>query len=260
VYLIFTLNKVFMKNIGLILFLSFVTVFGLTAQTVDEILSKYYENVGGKEAWKELQATRTIAKVRTQGLELPAVLIQTKDGKQKVSINFQGMEIVQPCFDGQVGWQTNFMTMKAEKMESEDNEIMKSSTEDFPDAFLEYAEKGYSLTLEGIETVEGTDCFKLMLTKKPLIVDGKEEPNINYWYFEKENFVPILYKSSIPKGPAKGMMTETVLSDYQEINGLLFPFTIEQKVNGTLQATISVEKIELNPTIDQTIFSFPADK
>jgi outer membrane lipoprotein-sorting protein len=232
----------------------------LSAQSVDEILSKYYENTGGKDAWAKVEATRTTAKIKAQGMEFPATMVQTATGKQKVSFSFQGMEIVQPCFDGENGWQTNFMTMKAEKMEAEDNAIMKQSSEDFPDAFLKYKEKGYSLTMEGSETVEGTDCFKLKLIKKPYIIDGKEEENVTYYFFEKENYVPILTKSVVPKGPGKGMMSETVLSDYQDVNGLLFPFTIEQKFNGATQAAITMEKVEINPVIDNSIFNFPVDK
>jgi hypothetical protein len=250
-HIFFTLGIFFLSSAG--------STF-LSAQSVEDILTKYYENTGGKDAWAKVEATRTIAKIKAQGMEFPATMVQTTTGKQKVSFSFQGMEIVQPCFDGEAGWQTNFMTMKAEKMEAEDNAIMKQSAEDFPDAFLRYKERGYALSLEGSETVEGTDCFKLKMTKKPYIIDGKEEENVTYYFFEKENYVPILTKSVVPKGPGKGMMSETVLSDYQDVNGLLFPFTIEQKFNGVLQAAITTEKVEINPAIDPSIFNFPADK
>lgn len=233
---------------------------GLNAQSVDDILTRYYENTGGKAAWAAIKATKMTAKVKTQGLDLPAVMLQKAPNKQKVTISFQGLEIVQPAFDGTTGWQTNFMTMAAEKMEAEDNELMKAQSEDFPDAFLKYKEKGYTLTLEGEESIEGTDCFKLKMTKKPMVIDGKEEDNITYYFFEKENFVPILTKSVVPKGPGKGMTSETYLSDYQEVNGLLFPFTIEQKFSGQTQATINVEKIEINPDIDDKVFAFPDSK
>jgi outer membrane lipoprotein-sorting protein len=238
----------------------FLSACGLNAQSVDEIIAKYYENTGGKEAWASIKSTRMTAKVKAQGLDLPAVMLQKAPNKQKVTISFQGLEIVQPAFDGKTGWQTNFMTMAAEKMEAEDNELMKQQSEDFPDAFLRYKEKGYSMALEGEESIEGTDCFKIKLTKKPVMIDGKEEDNIVYYYFEKENYVPILTKSVVPKGPGKGMTSETFFSDYQEVNGLLFPFTMEQKFSGQTQATINVEKIEINPDIDDKVFAFPDGK
>ncbi|MBK9150971.1 MAG: outer membrane lipoprotein-sorting protein [Saprospiraceae bacterium] len=251
-----------MKTIRQILFsgiilLSFQVVH---AQTADEILNKYYENTGGRAAWEKVKSTRSTAKVKTQGMDLNATMVQKAPNKQRVSFTFQGLEFVQPAFDGKTGWQTNFMTMAPEKMEAEDSEILKVSAEDFPDAFLKYKEKGYTLSLDGEETIEGTECFKLKLTKKPIKVDGKEEDNITYYYFEKENYVPIMQKSVMPKGPAKGMTTETYMSDYQEVNGLLFPFTMEQKFAGQTAVTISIEKIEINPEIDDKIFMFPDGK
>ncbi len=236
------------------------TVSILAAQTVDEILNKYYENIGGKEAWKKITSVKSTAKVSAQGMEFPATMLQKAPNKQKLSIFFQGMEIVQPAFDGTTGWQTNFMTMAAEKMEAEDNEIAKIQSEDFPDAFMKYKERGYTLTLEGSETIEGTDCFKLKMTKKPIKVNGVEQENIIHYFFEKENYVPILIRSVVPKGEAKGMIQDVVYSDYQEVDGLFFPFTIASKFNGQTQATIMMESIEINPEIDDQVFAFPEDK
>jgi outer membrane lipoprotein-sorting protein len=228
----------------------------LNAQTVDEIINKYYENTGGREAWSKITTIKSIAKVKTQGLELPAIML-SKPMKQKMSFTFQGITIVQPAFDGTTGWQTNFMTMKAEKMEAEDNEITKAEVEDFPDAFLSYKSKGYALELQGSETVEGTDCYKIKLTKKPIMIDGKEEENSSVYFFDKDNYVPIMTKSVIKKGPAKGKTSESLMSDYQEVSGVMMPFSIAQKFDGQLQASIMIEKIEVNVPIDDKEFTFP---
>ena len=110
------------------------------------------------------------------------VMLQKSPNKQKMTMTFQGKDIVQPSFDGNEGWNTNFMTMKPEKMEAEDSEIMKQDT-DFPDAFWNFKDKGYSIALEGEESVEGVACHKIKLTKKPVKVDGKEEENFSYYFF-----------------------------------------------------------------------------
>ncbi len=228
----------------------------LYAQTADEIINKYYENTGGREAWSKITSMRSTGKIKAQGMEFPAVML-TKPMKQKISFTFQGMNIVQPAFDGTTGWATNFMTMKAEKMEAEDNEITKAEVADFPDPFLRYKEKGYTVELQGNETVEGTDCFKIKLTKKPIIIDGKEEENATVYFFDKENFVPIMTRSVIKKGPAKGKTAEATMSDYQEVNGLMVPFTMDQKFEGQTQASISISQIEFNVVIDDKEFAFP---
>lgn len=228
------------------------------AQTVDQILDKYFENIGGRKAIGEIKSMKMTAKVKTQGMEFPCVML-SKGKKQKISFTFQGLEMTQPCFDGEIGWQTNFMNMKAEKMEAEDSEILRSQFEDFPDAFLKYKEKGYKLELQGSETVEGTDCFKMKLTKKPYVIDGKEEENATIYFFDKESYVPIVTKTLAPKGPAKGKYSETVLSDYQEVNGVMLPFSLQQKFDGQVMANIEIEKIEVNIDIDDKVFVFPGE-
>ncbi|MFZ1705570.1 MAG: outer membrane lipoprotein-sorting protein [Saprospiraceae bacterium] len=228
------------------------------AQTADEILIKYFESIGGRDAVSSITSMKMTGKVKTQGMEFPCVML-SKGKKQKISFTFQGIEMTQPCFDGEIGWQTNFMNMKAEKMEAEDSEILKSQFEDFPDPFLKYKEKGYVLEVLGSETVEGTDCFKLKLTKQPILIDGKEEENATTYFFDKENYVPIVTKSLIPKGPGKGKFSETVLSDYQETNGVMMPFSLEQKFDGQTMAHIEIEKIEMNVDIDDKVFVFPGE-
>lgn len=228
----------------------------LSAQTADDVINKYFENTGGRDAWSKVTSMKSTATVKAQGMEFPAVML-SKPMKQKIAITFQGLTIVQPAFDGEIGWQTNFMTMKAEKMEAEDNAITKAEVADFPDALLRYKEKGYTVELQGSETVEGSDCHKIKLTKKPVIVDGKEEENSTIYFFDKENHVPIMTRSLIKKGPAKGKTTETVMSDYQEVNGLMMPFTMDQKFDGNTQASIAVKTIELNVAIDDSEFKFP---
>jgi outer membrane lipoprotein-sorting protein len=228
----------------------------LSAQTAESIIEKYMENTGGREAWSKITSMKSIGSVKAQGLDFPTVML-SKGNKQKLTFTFQGKEIVQPAFDGQEGWQTNFMTMKAEKMEAEDSEMLKAEYADFPEVFLKYKEKGYTAELQGSETIEGTDCFKVKLTKKPIKIDGQDVENASFYFFDKENYVPILVKSEIKKGLAKGKFSETYMSDYQETNGLILPFSMDQKFEGQVQASIKMNTIEFNVEIDDKVFSFP---
>ncbi|MGB4838695.1 MAG: outer membrane lipoprotein-sorting protein, partial [Saprospiraceae bacterium] len=97
----------------------------------------------------------------------------------------------------------------------------------------------------------------IKLTKKPIMIDGKEEENSSVYFFDKDNYVPIMTKSVIKKGPAKGKTSESLMSDYQEVSGVMMPFSIAQKFDGQLQASIMIEKIEVNVPIDDKEFTFP---
>ncbi|MFN3850326.1 MAG: outer membrane lipoprotein-sorting protein [Spirosomataceae bacterium] len=228
------------------------------AQTADEIVDKYLQVTGSAAKWAELKTVKMIAKGKQGGMEFPIVSLQKAPNLSKQSINFQGKDIVINAFDGKEMWKTSFMTMKAEKGEAEDSENAAKSL-DFPDPFLDYKAKGYKIALEGEEKVEGTDCYKIKLTKKPIKVDGKEEEDFSYYFFDKENGVVIMNRSVGKKGQMKDIAVETLMSDYQEVNGLYFPFTVSQKVNGQVVFTMVMEKLEMNVPIDNKEFAFPTN-
>ena len=87
--------------------------YSINAQTVDEIISNYFENTGGVENWEKIEGIKMSAKVNQGGMEIPIEIVQLKNGKMMTTINFQGQSIKQGVFDGEVLWSTNFMTQKA---------------------------------------------------------------------------------------------------------------------------------------------------
>lgn len=230
------------------------------AQTADEILNRYFENTGGISRWKALKGIKMSASANQGGMEIPITQYQMADGRQAVVINFQGKEIKQQVFDGTNLWSHNFMTMKAEKSDAETTSNFKQTIGDFPDPFLDYKSKGYKVELLGKETIEGSECFKIKLTKKPIMVDGKSKESITFYYFDANDFVPIMTESEIHTGQAKGMIAQSKLSDYTEVNGMMFPFSLSEGVKGSGSQGLQIKNIELNPTADAAVFKFPTDK
>jgi len=226
-------------------------------QTVDNILAKYYENSGGKARWDSLKSVRMTGQVSVQGMEIPVTIIQTAAGQQKVSIKFQGQEITQVAFDGEKGWNTDFMTQKAEKMSAEANANTKQQVLDFPDAFHNYREKGYLAQLEENEMIEGKEALKVKLIKKPVKLDGQEQENVVYYFFDPENYLPIAMRNTSLSGQTKGASVETLLDDYRQVQGLLFPFSSKISYNGQPGEAIQIENIETNVTINPLLFAFP---
>ncbi len=226
------------------------------AQTADDVINKYFESTGGVDAWKKLTSIKMTGKANQGGMEFPFTSLQKAPNKQKQFIDFQGKTIVVSCFDGKQQWAMNFMNMKPEKAESEDSDNAQKEL-DFPDAFLDYKAKGYTATLEGEEKLEGADCYKIKLTKKPMMVEGKETENSNYYFFDKDNGAMIMQRMVAKKGPQKGVAIDVFMSDYQEVNGVFMPFSIDQKMNGQTAFSIKVEKAEANAEVADSEFTFP---
>ncbi len=244
-----------LQNLLLVAIVSLLTI-SINAQSVDEIVGNYLENTGGAENWENVKGVRMNASINQMGMEIPIEMVQLKD-KMYTKISIQGQEIKQAVFDGETLWSTNFMSMKAEKSDQEDVDNVKNELAEYPDPFLNYKDKGFTVELMGTETVEGSDVFKIKLTKKPMVVDGEEVPNVSIYYFDSENFVPIMVHEEVMSGPGKGMIMESKMSDYQEVEGLYFPFSMTQGVKDQPGQPITIESIELNPSIDDSEFNFP---
>lgn len=248
-----------MKTIKLLMMaMAFAFVGTTQAQTADEIIANYFENTGGEDAWGKIESAKYIGKANMGGMEFPYEQLKTRDGKEMIAADVQGMKFYQNVYNGQDLWGTNQMSMQAEKMDAETTSNFKYETEHFPNDFYNYKEKGYTVELVGNETIEGTDTFKIKLNKLPLTVEGKEVEYAVYYYFDKDNFVPIVAEREMMSGPGKGMTMVQKFSDYEEIEGVYFPMSINIGVKGQPGGQeLTVEKIELNPEITDEMFAFP---
>lgn len=228
--------------------------------SVDEIIEGYLENIGGEDALKAMKGLKMKAMVNQGGMEIPLEIVQMTDGKQYTKITFQGMEIMQGVYDGETLWSTNFQSMKAEKSDQESTDNFKLEINDFPDSFLDYKEKGYTAELMGTETIDGAETYKVKLVKEPIKVDGKEQEDVSYYYFDTEAFVPLAVDSEIKSGPQAGSVGRMTMSDYQEVDGIYFPFAMTQGIKDGPAQPITFEEMWLNPEVDPAIFAFPTSE
>ena len=96
---------------------------------------------------------------------------------------------------------------------------------------------------------------KVKLTKKPFTINGEETPNITYYYFDSESFVPIMTEQEVPSGPQKGQVVKTPLSDYDEVDGVYFPFTTSMQ-----GMPMTYTEIVINPEVTDADFAKPAEE
>ena len=247
-----------MKKLNYLLLTAFALLISTSfnAQTVDEIIENYIENTGGAENWQKVKSIKMNMSINQMGMDIPIEQYSSAE-RTYTKYSLQGQEIMQGVFDGKTLWSTNFMSMKAEKSNKDDIENVKNALNEFPDPFLNYKEKGFTAELMGTETLEGSDVFKVKLTKKPNLVDGEEVPNVTIYYFDAENFVPIMTHQEMTEGPAKGTIMEGKMSDYQEVDGLYMPFSMTQGIKDQPGQAVIIKSIEINTVVDDSNFKFP---
>jgi len=153
-------------------------------------------------------------------------------------------------YDGKTGWQLNpFEGRREAELLSEDD--MKGLVEeaDIDGPLVDYAQKGHKAELVGHDDVEGTDCYKIKLTLK--------NGDIRYTYLDTDSLMEIKLESQTM---IRGAMQEgeTYFGDYEKVDGMYEPFAIEsgQKGNPDRQK-LTVEKVEFNVPVDDSIFVMP---
>lgn len=232
----------------MLLFFAVCGAFALNAQSVEAVLTQYFANTGGLDNWHNLTTTRMEAKMAMQGMEFPGTVISKKPNKQRVEVNIQGMRIVQ-AYDGETAWWINPFASGEEAQPMPDEMSEQLTNQEFESPFLDYEAKGNQVEYEGTGEVEGAAAHILKLTKK--------NGDVEYHYFDAEHFVLIMSKTPIKTGPMKGQFAETYFSDFQEVDGMIFPFYMEVKMDGQSVQKMTFTSITTNEEYEDGRFAFP---
>ena len=114
---------------------------------------------------------------------------------------------------------------------------------------VDWQAKGHTVELLGKETVAGQDAFKLKVT----LENGTER----YDYLDAESLL-LIRTESMREFRDRTIEVETTFGDYRAVGGVLFPHVITSGAKGKPHVLeVVVEKIELNPPLDDTRFTMP---
>jgi outer membrane lipoprotein-sorting protein len=245
-----------MKKAALLPVILLFTVQVFQAQTVDDVLKKYFDSVGGIDKWKNMTSLRMTGNlVMTQG-EFPFTLYRKIPNKFKIVINIMGQEIVPQAYDGDTGWMINpFAGGEGPQKLSEDQTSVLSEESEFEDPFIDYQAKGFIASYEGTGIAGGVQCNIIKLIKHQGM-EGKEMSS--YYYFDIQSSLQIMIKQATPQ--TMGQEVEIYMSDYQETgDGFLMPFVLDTQLDGQSIQKLNFSAIAVNEDIADDIFKFPGD-
>jgi outer membrane lipoprotein-sorting protein len=235
------------------LLLAGLTAAAVQAQTADEIINKHLTARGGKDKIKAVQSARMTGKmVMGQGMEAPVTMELARPNKMRMEFTIQGMTGVQ-AFDGKGGWSVMPFMGKTEPEAMSADDIKQAEDQaDMDGLLVDYKEKGHQVEYAGKEEVEGTSAHKLKVTKK-----NGDVVNV---YIDAESFMDIKESGKV-KIRGQEVESETTYGDFKTVEGLIFPFSIEQKPKGAPAGmTITISKLEINPSLEASRFAMPAAK
>ena len=228
---------------------------GAHATTTDELIAK---NIAARGGADRLAAIKTL-KMRGQlvaggGFKLAYAELLKRPDKIRDEASMQGLTQVQ-AWDGQRGWSIQpFGGRKDPIPMSADDARELAEGADIDGAWIDAAAKGNTVTYLGTEDVDGTNAHKLQVQLK----DG----NTLVVYLDPDAYLPI---REIARRTVRGtqQVTQTDFGDYEQVNGVYFPFAITSGPKGgtpdqMMQITIS--KAEANVPVEDALFAFPEKK
>src|SRR6266566_2586372 len=222
-----------------------------SAQTVDEIIRKAIDARGGIDKIKAVESERITGRVAfSEGLEGTVVLELERPHKLYFDSTVEGQKVLR-AYDGKsAGWTVNPFTENKNVVEMSADELKEMPDEaDLDGPLVDYKSKGFRVELVGKEDSDGKAVYRLKVTTKSgevrsYLVDGATFLTTKWVGTRKVGNEPFPW--------------ESVLSDYREVQGLKFPFKIDQGSPGTeYKQTLTIDKVEINPKINESHFAKP---
>ncbi|KIC95297.1 hypothetical protein [Flavihumibacter solisilvae] len=230
-------------------------LFAAQAQSVDDVVSKYEDALGGREKLNNIQSVYMEGvSVAQNGNEITSKMTKVNKKLMRTEINF-GMGSFAMLVTDKAGWMKNprnggnFEPMGAERVTALQPEL------DCAGPLVNYAAKGHIAELLGKENVDGTELFKIRLTLNTGSV-------ITYYIDPATYYV----RREVRKGGGMGRRggqggqggnnaeaeVVTEFADYQKTtDGFVFPFSVKRSGMG---GSTTYEKIEVNHPVDPSLF------
>ena len=225
----------------------------LRSQSVDTIIARYQQRLGGAERIQAIQSLRRSGKFYGGGgFEAQVKNESKRPNKVREEFAFGGMVGVN-AYDGKTGWKIEPWQGKKDAESLSDDEL-KGIVEDaeFDDPLLNYQKEGNKVELIGTDQIEGTPVFKVKAT---LASNG----DVRTYYLDQDSYVPIKYEvMRLVRGAEREFEVE--LGDYKDVNGVLFPFAVATGAKGSSSANkaqYAWDRIQANVPIDDNAFAKP---
>jgi hypothetical protein len=236
-----------MKTIGQLLLLITVLFSSLSvySQTVDEIISKHLDAVGGKEKLTGVTSVHmegTVDVMGTSGTTKSTIL----NGKGSRTESEIGGQQVVNVYTDKGGWQINQFAGMTDPQAMTDDQFKAGEDQIYIDPFLDYAARGGKAELVGQEKVGTVSAHKIKYTNK----DGA----VTTYYIDPTSF-QVIQVSAISNNMGQEVEVKSTYSDFQKTDyGLVVPHSIDIDFGGQFTVTSKVQKVDVNQPVDTSIF------
>lgn len=237
------------KRLTVLLLLAAATVH---AQSADRIVSEYIRAIGGMEKIKKVNTVKMSGNFVQGTLIIPMTMYQKRPNLSLVEVTFQGMT-QKVGFDGTEAWSIDpFQGRTVPTKLDADQTKRQRFQADIDGPLVDYSAKGHKLEFIGKETIDGVPAYQVRLTTP--------EGDTYDYFFDEETYLLVKEKSHVKMQDGSTETQEMNFSDYKEVNGLLYPHSMEMV--STFQGQkfssyINIEQVQHNLPLDDSMFQMP---
>ncbi|NOQ25799.1 MAG: insulinase family protein [Bacteroidales bacterium] len=207
--------------------------------TAESVIEKFIDAIGGKENIEKIQDVTIVASTKMNGMDIKQTIYKKAPNKYASITSMNGNVLMKQSYDGARGLMKGFQGEK--EITGDELEALKVEAIVSPE--LKYEELGIKVSLEAIEKVNEKDAYKLKLVSQ----SGQK----SYDYYDVNSGLKVQSKQTISN--PKGDFTQTFnFSDYQEINGVKFPYVL--RISGMQNLELKVDSININTDLSDDLF------
>jgi outer membrane lipoprotein-sorting protein len=226
----------------------FISVVGAAvAQTADEILVKSIEARGGAAKLNGLKSLKMESVTSVMGMDMVSKSVIVNKRGMRNDIEVMGQTITM-AVDGDKGWMINPMQGGTDPVALPEEQLKASAVQLDLAGMTNYKEAGTTAELLGKETMDGTEVYKIKTTSKDGMVMTHSIDTKTYY---------ILKTAIKVKVGDQEIEAETKMSNYKVVDGIAFAHTTEITNPQAGVITTTIKKLEVNPTVDESVFAMP---
>jgi hypothetical protein len=217
-------------------------------QTVDDIISKHINAIGGKAVIDKITSQVTYSEVTVMGITSNTVTILVPGQGFKSVATVNGQEIIQ-CITPSGGWAINPLAGDIDAAPLPPEQVKAAQIVLQPGGELyNYKERGCKAELTGREKEQGVDIYKIKCTSS----DGKQ---VSIFFIHPSTYY-VIKRETINKVKGREITTTFVYTGHTKTDiGLVIPFTTV--IDKAATTTAAVTKVEFNKPVDPKIFEMP---
>lgn len=222
--------------------------------TAAQIVEKNVAARGGLDAWRKVQTMVWVGHIESansSASKMPFVLEQKRPNRTRFEIKSQNQMSLR-IYDGTNGWRMRPSASGKPEVQPFTNDELRFAHDgqgiDGP--LMDYTAKGVAVALDGVDEVEGHKAYRLNVR----LPSGAS----HHIWIDAQNFLDIKYDRQSRNTFGQPGTMSVFYRDYQTIEGLQIPLTIETGTD-TSKATdkMVIDKISLNQPLEDQMFAKP---